>query len=135
MPDGDPHGIPEPVRRLLLEQLDSIAQLEVLLLLHRTAPDEWDAAQLAQELRIDIAWASEQLDVLQRRGLLTASPSDPSRRRFEPGTPDLAKAVEALAACYADRRVSVVALLYSQSADRIRVFADAFRIRQEDDDG
>jgi hypothetical protein len=46
----------------------------------------------------------------------------------------LEKAVEMLAACYADRRVSVVAQLYSKPTRRIRVFADAFLLRRDDGD-
>jgi hypothetical protein len=121
--------------RQLLDRLDSIAQLELLLLVQRTAPDEWTAAQLAAELRIEPAWALDQLALLQRSGLLAECEAGSGRYRFAPATPDLAKAVESLAACYSEQRVTVVAQLYSRPVDRIRVFADAFRIRREDDDG
>lgn len=123
-----------PVRQLL-DRLDSIAQLELLLLLHRTAPDEWTAARLAAELRIEPAWALEQLALLRDRDLLVECEPGSGRYRFDPATPALAKSVEALAACYGEQRVTVVSVLYSRPIDRIRVFADAFRIRGEDDDG
>jgi hypothetical protein len=123
--------LPEPVRRLL-DRIDSVAQLEVLLLLHRTAPDEWTARQLGDELRLEPAWAAEQLEFLRERGML--GEVEHGTYRFRPDTPELAKAVEALAAHYADRRVAVIALLYSKPTDRIRVFADAFRIRREEDE-
>lgn len=133
MPDrGD--ELPLPVRHLL-DRLDSIAQLELLLLLQRTAPDEWTADRLAAELRIEEAWALDQLGLLRARGLLVESEPGSGRYRFDPATPALAKAVEALAACYPERRVTVVSVLYSRPSDRIREFADAFRIRREDDDG
>jgi hypothetical protein len=125
-------AIPEPVRRLL-DRLDSIAQLELLLLLHRTAPDEWTAPDLARELRIDASWAASKLDRLAQRGLAAGDGS--GRYAFAPATPELGKAVEALAACYAEHRVTLVALLYAQPHERIRVFADSFRIRKEEDDG
>ena len=128
-----PDTVPEAVRRLLLGRIGSIAELEVLLLLLRTAPDEWDAARLAREQRVDAAWAAEQLASLARSGLLREDAAH-GRYRFEPATPEIAKAVEALAAYYADRPLRVVALLYSQPLDRIRGLADAFRIRREEDD-
>ncbi|HSJ97049.1 MAG TPA: hypothetical protein VLC53_08250 [Myxococcota bacterium] len=133
MPDpGD--RLPLAVRQLL-DRLDSIAQLELLLLLQRTAPDEWTAEQLAAELRIEPAWALEQLALLGARQLLAESEPGSGRYRFDPATPALAKSVEALASCYSELRVTVVGVLYSRPVDRIRVFADAFRIRREDDDG
>jgi hypothetical protein len=125
--------LPLPVRQLL-DRLDSIAQLELLLLLQRTAPDEWTAEQLAAELRIEPSWALAQLALLGANGLLTECEPGSGRYRFDPATPALAKAVEALAACYGEQRVTVVSVLYSRPVDRIRVFADAFRIRREEED-
>jgi hypothetical protein len=132
---SDPGTTLPVVVRQLLERLDSIAQLEMLLLLAATAPEEWSAAQIATRLRIEPGWAAEQLGILRARELLTESRESPGHHRFDPATPALAKAVEALADSYADHRVSIVALLYSRPVDRIRVFSDAFRIRREDDDG
>jgi hypothetical protein len=132
MPDRRP--LPDTVRSLLA-RLESIAQLEVLLLLARTAPREWDAERLAAELRIERAWAQEQLATLRQRDLLVESEAGAGLYRFEPSSPALAKSVEALAASYADRRVSVVAALYAEPGERIREFAEAFRIRREDEDG
>jgi hypothetical protein len=127
--------LPEAVRTLLAERLDSIAQLELLLLLHRTAPEAWQAAMLAAELRLETAWTQRQLVQLRDAGLLVEDPPGSGTFRFEAADVALGKAVEALAICYAERRVTVVSLLYSRPRDPIRVFADAFRIRREDDDG
>lgn len=134
MPDPA-DDLPDEVRRLLDDRIESIAQLEVLLLLHRTAPQDWDAEGLSRELRIEPGWAAELLALLRRAELLEGTPGRPGFHRFGPSSPDLAKAVESLAASYADRRVTVVASLYSKPVGRIRIFADAFRIRKEESDG
>jgi len=127
--------LPDIVERLLLDRIDSIAQLELLLALHRSAPAAWSAAEIGGELRIDPAWAAEQLAVLCDRELAGEAPPGSRRYCFEPATEALAKAADALAACYADRRVAVVALLYARPGPSIRALADAFRIRKEDGDG
>jgi hypothetical protein len=75
------------------------------------------------------------LESIAERDLLVESEAGAGRYRFEPSSPALAKSVEALAASYADRRVSVVAALDAEPGERIREFADAFRIRREDEDG
>jgi hypothetical protein len=126
-------GLPRDVR-LLLGDLDSIGQLELLLALYRHAPEGRTVAQLSAELRIDATWTREQLAILAARDLLEGLDSARTLYRYSPATPELAKAVEALAISYAERRVSVVAALYAKPTRGIRVFADAFRLRRSDDE-
>ena len=130
--------LPVEVHELLAERLESIAQLEVLLLLLRSAPEAWDAERLSAELRIERAWAEQQLPKLLAEGFLErigdTGPPAAALYRFAPASPDLAKAAASLAACYADRRVSVVAQLYSKPTRAVRGFADAFRLRRDDGD-
>jgi hypothetical protein len=126
-------GLSDQVRALLLGTIESIAQLETLLLLHQDATGTWDAARVAAELRVEARSAEAQLVALAERGLLRA---EPRGWRYGPATPELARAVDALAADYEKRRVSVVEFLYSKPAvDKLRVFADAFRLREDDSDG
>ena len=127
--------VPEAALRFVRRHIHSVSQLEVLLLLHRTAPQDWDAEGLSRELRIEPGWAAELLALLRRAALVEESPAGDGSHRFAPASPELAKAVESLAASYADRRVTVVASLYSKPVGRIRVLADAFRIRKEESDG
>lgn len=108
----------------------SVAQLEVLLLL-RAARDEWDAQRVATELRIDPAAAAEQLDELCAHGLLAGGPP----YRYQPEDAELAALVDRVAAAYAERRVSVISLLYSQPSSAVRRFSAAFRLRRRDDNG
>jgi hypothetical protein len=127
-------AIPEAVRELLRDRIESIAQLETLLLLYRTAPAVWNAEMVAAELRIQRNAAAEQLELLRNVGLIAATDPELSGYWFAMPDPELRKAVDALATCYADRRVTVIALVYSKP-DRARVFADAFRLRKEETDG
>jgi hypothetical protein len=129
-----PQPLPDDVQDLI-GRLDSIAQLEILLLLKNAAPQAWTAAQLASELRIDAASAAEQVAQLRERSLLVESPPGSGSYRFDAATPATGKAVENLAACYADRRVAVVTLLHSRPSESVRAFAEAFRIRKGDADG
>jgi hypothetical protein len=132
-------GLGNDVRALLLETIDSIAQLETLLLLHRDETGAWDAVRVATELRVEPRGAEAQLAALAARGLLRPEGEGSARRwRYGPATSALARAVDALAVAYAERRVSVVEFLYSKPAppvDKLRVFADAFRLREDDGDG
>lgn len=132
---GD-RGIPDYVRRFIGEQITSMDQLEVLLLLRRTAPKEWTADAVARELRVDISVAAARLADLQVRGLLVIAVTHGGAPayRYEPSSLDLDRAAAGLATAYAERRVTVIDLIFSKPIDHIRVFSDAFRLRRDDDD-
>ena len=130
-------AIPVEVKAFIAAHIESVLQLEVLLLLHAQAPRQFTAAELAQELRIDAAWVSVQLASLADAGVLTAAAPAPGAApyRYEPRAADLDRAVAGLAREYAARRVTVIGLIFSKPVDKIRSFADAFRLRKDKPDG
>lgn len=128
-------AIPDDVKAFIAAHIESVLQLELLLLLHGQAPRPWTAAQLAQELRIDASWASGQLAGLTAAGVLGATPATPPAYRYEPRSPELDRAVAGLAREYDARRVTVIGLIFSKPVDKIRSFADAFRLRKDKPDG
>ena len=110
-------------------------QLEVLLLLAGQPGRAWSAPDLAQQLRIDAAWVEGELRGMAGRGLAAVSEGPPPAQfRYEPRSPEQAAAVAELAQAYADRRVTVIGLIYSKPVDKLRSFADAFRIRKDRSD-
>jgi len=124
-------GLSQDVRALIVERIDSVVQLEVLLLL-QAAPDRaWSAADVAQQLRIDPSWASGQLAELAARGLLAPSSDVPDSYRYAPAAPELDRAVAQLVRDYAERRVTVITMIFSKPMDKLRSFADAFRLRKD----
>ncbi len=127
-------GISQTVQAFVADHIDSVLQLEVLLLLHAQAPRQFTAAELAQELRIDAAWVSGQLASLADAGVLTATGGNPPQYRYEPRAAELDGAVAGLAREYAARRVTVIGLIFSKPVDKIRSFADAFRLRKDRSD-
>jgi hypothetical protein len=127
--------LPEAVTSFIAGHIDSAVQLELLLLTHRTRGKFWDAAAVAAELKIDAGWAGSQLARLCEQGLLRCTAEPAQAYEYGPSTPELDAAVAALAVAYADRRVSVISLIYSKPADNLRAFADAFRLRKERPDG
>jgi hypothetical protein len=127
---SDP-GISQDVRTLIVERIDSVVQLEVLLLLHSTPGRAWSSAEVAQQLRIDPSWATGQLGELAARALLAAVPEAGDSFRYAPASPQLDGTVAQLAKDYAERRVTVITLIFSKPVDKLRTFADAFRLRKD----
>ncbi len=128
-------GIPPRVKQFITDHLDSVMQLEMLLLLAGHAERVWTAGELAQQLRIDPAWVDVQLSTMAAGGLVVATGGSPAQFRYEPRIPELGQTVDELSQTYADRRVTVIGLIFAKPTDKIRSFADAFRIRKERSDG
>jgi hypothetical protein len=121
--------IPKEVRQLIIEHISSIEQLEILLLLYREPARAWSADAVARELRIHTASAAARLADLRDRGFAAADGA--AAYRYRPGgAPD--GAVDGLARAYAERRVTVIELIFSKPLDNVRVFADAFRLKKGD---
>lgn len=122
----------EILSRFILASIDSIGQLEVLLLLRHHADRDWSAPEVGDELRTNAVSAAEHLAKLSHHGLFAPSEMSPLRYRYKPRTVELGAAVDLLNQAYRDDRVAVINMIYSKPTERIRIFADAFKIRKED---
>jgi hypothetical protein len=122
------------VRRLIADHIDSVEQLEILLLLYQHPERTWDAEAVARELRVAAVSAAERLEDMTHSGILARKDGKPVEYRYAPKSAGLGDAVRGLALAYSERRVTVINLIFSKPVDKIRTFADAFRIRRDDDD-
>jgi hypothetical protein len=124
-------GIPPAVVRFLTDHIASVAQLEILILMHGRADEDQTPESVARELRVDAAWAATELEHLVTSGVLAVRAGPVPAYRFAPRTPELAHAVKETIDTYTKRRVSVVNFIFGKPSANIRVFADAFRIRKD----
>jgi hypothetical protein len=119
-------ALPPAVRALIAAAIDSVAQLEILLLMRRDAARAWTPDAVAAELRMAAPGMRSQLEALRDRGLATAGPEG---YRYHAGGA-LAGAVDELAAVYTQYPVAVITAIYSKPAPELKNFADAFRLRR-----
>ena len=122
--------LPDDVRRFLLQCIDSVEQLEVLLLLHRFPDQARSAATVARELYSNTESIARRMAGLHANGLLAATGS--SSYRYQPRTPALDTTVTQLAETYRERRVAVITVIASKPMENVRAFSDAFRIRKKE---
>ena len=122
-------GLPRHVEQFIAEHINSVEQLEVLLLLRETEGQSWTGATVARKLYIDPGSAARRLEDLRGRGLLSRTEAADGEYRFAPERSESRQTVSDLAAAYQERRVTVTQLIFSKPTDHISVFADAFRIR------
>ncbi len=122
---------PEEVQRFIVDNLSSVEELEVLLLLRSRPDKEWNAAEVSQALYTQPAAAAMRLNDLRSHGLLTSRKEASELYRYHPRTADLEPLVSRLSEAYRERRVAVITLIYSKASSQVQAFADAFKLRKD----
>lgn len=110
-----------------------MGQLEIVLLMSANPTRVWTSAQLALELRTSPPWSEEQLEILQKRGLVAKAGGGagaPAQYRYG-AHGELHDSVMDLSAAYASYPVAVVTLIYTKPTRSVATFADAFRLRRD----
>jgi hypothetical protein len=122
---------PPDLKRFIETHISSVAQLEALLLLRNQADKTWTAEEAAKALYTASDVVASQLSELHQRGLLALLQAPGPAFRYMPASAELEQLVNRLAEIYKERSVAVITLIYSQPVDKVRTFADAFRLRKE----
>lgn len=123
--------VPEPVARVLAD-LDSVFELELLLLLRELPGQDWTPAALGRLLDADPDASRTALIQLSRRGLIERRFGGESLCfRFDPDQ-TRSRNLDELAVLYLQQRAVVVSFIEARSATALRQFSDAFRFRKEE---
>lgn len=123
--------LPASILTFLAEHIDSVAKLDVLLLLAKNSSRTWTKDTVSQELRSSEFSAVQCLSDLTASGLLHF---DGQSYRFAPKRAEQALLVTQLIQAYSNFPTRVVQVIYEKPDQRLRSFADAFRLRKDDDD-
>jgi hypothetical protein len=115
--------IPNSVKQLILARIDSVPELETILLLREQAEHSWTAVEAGQRIYVSPAVAAHILKSLAERGFLACSESGYS---YWPETDELRKTVDDLADAYAKHLVEVTRMIHGKPSSSVRQFADAF---------
>ncbi|HEX2559263.1 MarR family transcriptional regulator [Phenylobacterium sp.] len=109
------------------EHIRSVWALELLLLLKRNPERRWTPDELVRELRASASLITNNLDALQRAGLIALD--EDGRCRYAPAGPVLDRLCNELEAAYRERPVALINVIASPP-DKLQSLADAFRIRK-----
>jgi hypothetical protein len=136
---SDARELPEDVRALLHEHIESYEQLEVLLLLRRERYEQWTGEALAARLRVRAELIDTALAGLEASGLIELAGAAPARFAYRPASSGLDAAVGRLEREYAERPILVIQLMSTNAIERLRTaalhtFADAFVLKKKDKD-
>lgn len=137
---SDTDDLPEDVRGLVHEHIESYEQLEVLLLLRRERYEQWTVAGLAARLHIREELIASAVDGLKSSGLVAATgTASEAHLAYRPASSGIDAAAGRLEREYADRPIRIIQLMSANAIDRVRTaalhtFADAFVLKKKDND-
>jgi hypothetical protein len=125
-------GLPENVHHFLHQNIDSVEQLEVLLLLWRTPARGWTSEEVATAVYSHPTSVVRRLALLLGQGLLRER--EPGCYQYAPRTADLHETVSHLDHMYRERRVAVITLIASKPIENVRAFSEGGRNRRKEGD-
>jgi hypothetical protein len=121
-------SLPDDVSRFLHQHIDSVEQLEMLLLARMSPGRSWSATDMARELYSQPAAIAQRFATLLGHGLLRET--SPGFVQYAPRSVELDAMVGRLTEAYRERRVAIISLIAAKPMDNVKAFSDAFRIRR-----
>ncbi len=123
----------EEVYRFILNQIDSVPQMEALLLLWESRPKQWSENEIAARLYVSVDVVRNIVQVLVRRRMIAAVTNSEKHYWYESRGADGDLPVEAVAATYRRELVRVSTFIHTKASSAVRDFADAFKFKKERD--
>jgi hypothetical protein len=119
-------GIPAALRDFITQNIDTVAQLEALLLLRSNADQSWGVALLAKRLYVGEAEAAAILNHLVAQGFAV---EEDSSYRYDRAAAQ-AGLIDQLAEAYTRQLIPITKLIHAKPRG-IRAFADAFKLKRD----
>lgn len=116
----------------ILGAIDSLPELQMLVVLMEEPDRWWDASALAADTGNPPGVTRRTLDRLAARNLLDIRVTEDVRFRYRPGSPALDEAGRAFLEAYHKNPIAVARLVAVGGTRTAKDFADAFRLRNRD---
>jgi predicted transcriptional regulator len=129
----------EDIFNFVKKHIDSVEQLEILLLFYRNPTKGWTITTVSQEIRTSRTSTQNRLATLSAHGFVAVSGKGEDGEEdayvYQPESEELHQQVTALEQEYKIRRVRVIDAIYTPPAEeKMMNFLDAFRIRKSEKD-
>jgi hypothetical protein len=123
-------ALPAAVKQFLSQHIQSVEQLEVLLLFQANAARSWTAAEVYDVVRSSQASVAQRLEEFSAGGFLLKTHEAPPTYRYSPPE-DFRTVIDETANAYRTWRIRIIeAIFASEEKDAARSFADAFKVRK-----
>jgi hypothetical protein len=122
---------PAEIEQFIAQHIESLAELEMLLVMRREPERAWSGDDLSRELYVTPDVCAGIISELERRGFVRRDASNDKLYRYQSGSAEMDRLIDQLATLYQERRVAVITQIYSKPVKNVQTFADAFRLRRE----
>jgi hypothetical protein len=122
--------IPARVLQFIAERIDTVPQLEALLLLWENPQREWSEEELAARIYVARPIAETIMQALQRQQLVTTEPAS-ARYRYNPQWDPSGEVMPEVAAAYSRHLVQLATFIHSRASTAVREFARAFDLKKD----
>ncbi len=119
------------VFRFIMQEIDSVPQLEALLLFWSSSPAVWSGRELAQRLYVNPDVANKLLADLARKKLIAAIPGAQGAYRYDSGSEEQNQLMGRIDATYRREIVRISTMIHAKPSPAVRDFARAFRFTKE----
>jgi hypothetical protein len=123
--------IPARVLQFLAERIDTVPQLEALLLLWENPQRLWSEEELAARIYVSRQVAATILQALQRQQLATAEPGSTVGYRYNTQWDASGEVMPEVAATYRRHLVPLATFIHSRASTAVREFARAFDLKKD----
>ncbi len=125
-------SVPVPVRRFIDATIDSVPELECLLLLYRSKDQSWTIDELSGRLYLPPEITSTIVANLERKRLIKSlQEAGVARHQYCPETVELRDAAIQLEQAYRAHLMLVTQLIHSKAPRAVLEFARAFRVSKD----
>lgn len=121
---------PESVRRFINQYIDSVEQLEILLLVSQEPSRVWTVDSVLKVIQSSLESVAARMKNLAAFGFFAFDEKE-GGYRFNPNSADMARQVEGLREAYTTMRVRVIQAIFSGPGKQAQHFADSFRFRKD----
>jgi hypothetical protein len=124
-------GIPEKVLQFIAAKIDTVPQLEALLLLWENPQRDWSEEELASRVYVSHEAAAAIMQALQRRQLIAATSNSPARYRYSSDWDPSGELMSEVAGAYRRHLVPLATYIHSRASSAVREFARAFDLKKD----
>lgn len=128
-----PGDIPQKIRRFLNEHIHSLGNLDLLLFFWRHADRAWSPQDLNAELRSNLGTVRQQVKQFAAKGFLISAPHEGGSHYQFKNDPGLHKIMVDIAELHSRHLTKLIDCIYAPPTDAVTTFADAFKLKKEDD--
>lgn len=128
-----PQGLPsrEQIDRFLVDEIDTVPQLEALLLIWNRRPKSWYCSELAKSLYISNELAQEVIRHLEQHHLVVKVEGSAGAYALRTDSEELNAMLAAADATYRRELVRISNLIHEKASRAVRDFASAFRFKKD----